>query len=229
MSPDPFYIKQYAKWNPKRFFPTLRARVDNRIAVMRFAAYALPSKTVDPLPQLGYVPEWTNTALGQIDMQYLLYACQLCSQDGIEGACVEVGCFRGVTTRLLATARYPALTVAVDPYFGYGGDARDYELFRLATEGLDNIKHMRMTSGDAFRAWKDGPVAVVFIDAVHNYPNTRFDLEAWGSMLRSGGIIAAHDTDNPAFAGTRRAVYEASRREYDMLAHPPNLTLLRKH
>lgn len=85
-----------------------------------------------------------------------------------------------------------------------------------------------MTSGDAFRAWKYGPVAMVFIDAVHDYPITRFDIEAWGSVLPPRGIIAAHDSDNHGFAGTRREVYEATLHGYEVLAHPSNLTILRK-
>ncbi len=123
----------------------------------------------------------------------------------------------------------PRTVFAVDPFRGYGGDESDFELFCLNTQGLDNVKHLRLSSGDAFRGWQYGPVALVFIDAVHDYPNTRFDLEAWGSLLSPGGIIAAHDTDNPGFAGTRRAVFEATKRGYDILAHPPNLTILFKH
>lgn len=228
MRRDPFYIKRYAKWNPKRLLPTLRGRLENRVSFYRFASYALPLKPVESLPQLDYEPDWANTALQQSDMQYLWWAWQNCESEKIPGACIEVGCFRGVTTRFLAQTINPRPMFAVDPYRGYVGDERNYEFFCRNTQDLENICHLHMTSGDAFRAWRYGPVAMVFIDAVHDYPNTRFDIEAWGSLLSPRGIIAAHDTDNRWFAGTRRAVYEATRHGYDLLAHPSNLTFLRK-
>jgi hypothetical protein len=44
----------------------------------------------------------------------------------------------------------------------------------------------------------------VFINAVHDYVNTSFDIEAWLPKLVPGGILALHDTDQ---------------------AHPPNLAI----
>lgn len=228
MKPDPFYIKRYPKWHPKRLFPTLSGRLDNRIATVRFAQYALPLKIIDSLPPLPYEIDWTNTALQQTDMQYILWAWLQCTLNGIPGACVEVGSFRGVTTRFLAQAIYPRILFAIDPHQGYGGENYDYELFVHNTQDMENVQHLGMTSGDAFRSWKNGPVVFAFIDAVHDFPNTHFDIEAWGSLMSPNGIIAAHDTDNPMFAGTRRAVYEAAQCGYELVAHPSNLTLLRK-
>jgi predicted O-methyltransferase YrrM len=227
MSPDPFYIKRYAKWDPRRLVPTLEGRLENRIALRRFDAYALPLKALEGLPPLPSEPNWENTALQRSDMQYLLLLCQLCEREQISGAVVEVGCFRGETTRVLAQTVHPRRMVAVDPYRGYGGGDIDYAIFCQNTRGLQ-VEHLRLTSGDAFRGWKKDPVALVFIDAVHDYPNTRFDIAAWGGLVAPGGFVAAHDTDNPSFAGTRRAVYEAAQNGYVLFAHPSNLTILRK-
>jgi hypothetical protein len=45
--------------------------------------------------------------------------------------------------------------------------------------------------------------------------------------LVPGGILALHDTDQEGFAGTRRAAFEAhGDGRFELLAHPPNLTLL---
>jgi hypothetical protein len=64
----------------------------------------------------------------------------------------------------------------------------------------------------------------VFINAVHDYVNTSFDIEAWLPKLVPGGILALHDTDQAMFAGTRRAAYEPLNR-LELIAHPPNLAI----
>ena len=115
-----------------------------------------------------------------------------------------------------------------DPYQGYDGEESDYQIFEKNVEAVANVSHLRMTSGEAFRRWDQGPLAFVFIDAVHNYANTSFDIAAWGSLLVRGGFLAAHDTDNPMFAGTRRAVFEVVGATYELFTHPSNLTILRK-
>jgi hypothetical protein len=178
MKPDPFYIKRYSRWNPRRFFPTLLGRLNNRLSSLRFESYALPIKTVDSLPALVEQPEWQNTALRATDLQYLYLLCEICNQESIAGAIVEIGSFRGVTTRFLAQVACPRSVFAVDPYRGYGGVEHDYRHFCRNTRDMANIHHMYMTSGDAYRAWQHGPVAIVFVDAVHDYPNTNFDLLA---------------------------------------------------
>ena len=48
---------------------------------------------------------------------------------------VEVGCFRGETTRCLAGATTRTL-IAVDPFQGYGGAEADFAQFRLKVAGL---------------------------------------------------------------------------------------------
>jgi hypothetical protein len=94
---------------------------------------------------------------------------------------------------------------------------------------LENIIHERRTSGEAARDWTHGPVQFVFIDAVHDYWNTSFDLQVWDRHLEVGGLLAAHDTDNPRFAGTRRAVAEVfDSQAYELHAHVENLAILRK-
>ena len=108
-----------------------------------------------------------------------------------------------------------------------GGVEEDLVLFKKNTASFDNVSLIRKTSGEASRSWKLGPVSFVFIDAVHDYVNTSFDIEAWTSKLVTNGIVAIHDTDDIHFAGTRRAAYEALRRT-DLVAHVDNLVILKK-
>ena len=226
---DPFAIKRFPRWHPKRLFPTLRARLDDRLARWRYPSYALPLKLLDDLPPLPTEPDWNHTALRAPDLKYLLYVSLCCENDMLPGGFVEIGSYRGITTRFLAQVMPSRTVFAVDPFMGYGGDENDYRIFIRNTGDLHNVHHLQMTSGEAFRSWKYGPVALVFIDALHNYANTSFDVAAWGSLLVPGGFLVAHDTDNRGFAGTRRAIFEAATgAQYELFAHPPNLTILRK-
>ena len=94
---------------------------------------------------------------------------------------------------------------------------------------MPNVIHLRRTSGEAARELVNDSVSFVFIDAVHDYVNTRFDAIAWHSLLGPGGLIAFHDTDNLQFAGTRRAVFELMReRSLSLEEHVGNLVILRK-
>src|SRR5262249_31006403 len=135
--------------------------------------------------------------------------------------------FRGETTRCLARATKRTV-VAVDPFRGYGGAEDDFLRFQHRTADLPNLFHEPKTSGEAARNWVHGPASLIFIDAVHDYANTAFDIEVWTPLLTPGGILALHDTDQACFAGTRRAAFEALGR-CELLAHPENLTLLTVH
>jgi hypothetical protein len=66
----------------------------------------------------------------------------------------------------------------------------------------------------------------MFIDAVHDYANTRFDIAAWRPLVVPGGIIALHDVDQPGFAGTRRAAAELLS-ACPLFAHVDNLAAFR--
>ena len=109
---------------------------------------------------------------------------------------------------------------------GYGGAEAEFAHFRARTAGLDNVLLERTTSGAAATHWRHGGARLLFIDAVHDYVNTSFDIATWSPLLVPGGILALHDTDQAIFAGTRRAAFEAHRGDrFELLAHPSNLTL----
>jgi hypothetical protein len=162
-------------------------------------------------------------------MQYLLKAAQVADEELGDGVFVEVGCYRGVTTRCVAESVAPTQFIAVDPFIGWGGAADDYEKFchRIAT--TDNVVHERRTSGEAARNWNHGRVKWIFIDAVHDYWNTNHDLRVWSRKLKPGAFLIAHDTDSRNFAGARRAVYEvAVEPSFEIYAHTDDLVILRK-
>lgn len=189
-----------------------------------YERYLLPPKQVDDLPSLPDT-DFDDTAVTPVQAQHLLAA--LASSEHQRGTCVvEVGCWAGVTTRLLAQSTARSL-YAVDPYLSTGTTSPVLERFRMRTAALRTVTHLRVTSGQAALGWKYEPVSMIFIDAVHDYYNVRFDIEAWDRVLVPGAFLAVHDTDQRCFAGTRRAVFEVAH-YYTLFAHPDNLTILRK-
>lgn len=224
MRTDPFIIKRYSKKHPVRLTFTAKARVIERFARWKYGDYELPEKLISNLHPAP-AADWSNTAVTELQMQHLLYGLSL-TESLPDTVVVEVGSYRGVTTRLLAKATSRKL-IAVDPFIGYGGSEEDYNFFRQNTSDLTNVIHERKCSGEAARQWTHGAIGMVFIDAVHNYVNTAFDIEAWMPLIVKGGVLAMHDTDYPWFAGTRKAAFEASLHA-KLLAHPHNLVVLQK-
>lgn len=225
MKTDPFFIKKYPKWYPQRLLFTLQARLVEKEATFNFERYGLPEKIVTNLPNAPEV-DYQNTAVTPVQMQHLLSAVEATEhlQDTV---IVEVGCFRGITTQALAKATSRKV-IAVDPYIGYGGFEEDYLCFKKNTQALLNVVHDRKSSGEAVKTWQYPKVSLIFIDAVHDYVNTAFDIEAWSSLLVEGGMLACHDTDQKCFAGTRKAVFEASS-QFSLFAHPYNLTIFHQN
>lgn len=222
---DPFSIKEMSKWHPRRLAFTAKARAIDWEAKRNYKKYVLPAKELESLPDFPLDVDWKDTDVTPYQMQHIMHAVNL-TESKHDSVILEVGCYRGVTTSLMArhTSRK---VIAVDPYIGYGGSEEDFSCFKKNTKKLSNVIHERTTSGKAFSHWNYGPISLVFIDAVHDYVNTAFDIEAWSSLLVDDGIIAMHDTDQYRFAGTRKAVFEANRMN-SLFAHPDNLTIFQK-
>jgi hypothetical protein len=225
MITDPFSLKSQSKLSPRRLTFTARARVLDYVSRRGFARYAIPAKILSPLPVLPSDIAWHDTSVTELQMQHLVLALE--DTEALGGCVVEVGSFRGVTTRCLA-ARTSRKVISVDPFIGHGALASDHEIFTRNVAARPSITHVRKTSGEAARTWTHGPASLVFIDAVHDYVNTAFDISVWWPLLVPGGIMAFHDTDDLSFAGTRRAVFELYRRGAELYAHPDDLTMLRK-
>jgi predicted O-methyltransferase YrrM len=221
VSIDPFVVKRYPRWHPSRLAHKSLALAYEWEARRRYDRYALPEIVWEPLPP---VPEadWDATSVTPMQMRHLLRAVAA-TESLADTVIVEVGCFRGVTTRCLARATYRTV-VAVDPFQGYGGAGADRDAFRQRIAGKGNVIHEQKTSGHAARDWAHGPASLIFIDALHDYVNTSFDITVWAPKLVEGGILALHDVDQPAYAGTRRAAFESLRR-FELVAHPDNLAL----
>lgn len=220
---DPFAVKRHPKWHPVRVASVATSRALEVISRALYLRAALPLVTIPDVGQEQDGP-LEDTAVTRRQLAYLRHA--IAAAERTTGTvAVELGAFRGATTRQLASStalRY----VVVDPYVGYGGGEQDLAAFQARMVGLSNVEHLRMTSGSAARSWRHGPIGFLFVDAVHDFVNTSFDLAAWSPLLAPGALVAMHDTDAYAFAGTRVAAWRFARGR-ELVAHIENLVIVR--
>jgi Methyltransferase domain len=160
------------------------------------------------------------------EQRKVLAACVKQTEDLTE-PCVEIGSFRGETTRFLAERTLRRI-IAIDPYFEREGPSVHLQQFQKNTIDFGHVSLIRQTSGAAAPQIKRA--SFTFIDAVHEYAFVRFDIYSYAPKIVPGGILAFHDTDNVRYPGTRRAVWEFlnATTEFNLLYRVENLVALRR-
>jgi predicted O-methyltransferase YrrM len=222
---DPF-CSELPIWHPKRLSMKLYVAWKERLARSCFESTELPLLVLDGVEPISIDEGSGETAVTPLQMAYLLHAVGL-SEGLSESVIVELGAYRGVTTRLLAQATSRKV-IAVDRYLPRWAEAEDaLRAFNVRTQDLPNVSLCQSASGQAASDWSHGSVGMLFVDAQHNYVNTRFDVQVWEPHLLAGAIVALHDVDRVHFAGTRVAAFELQDR-YELVAHVDNLALFRK-
>jgi predicted O-methyltransferase YrrM len=223
---SPSRWRNRSRWNAARFWHwTLRRRLHELAArrtqralapIFSAAGARVAEESGDPLH---------HTAVTKGQLQTLLVAVE--DSELIEGPIIEIGSFRGVTTRALASATKRTV-FAVDPYLGEGGHEKDLALFREHTGGMANVRHVRDVSDAAFASWSGEAVSLVFIDAIHEYLHAWYDFAAWGSLVAPGGFVAFHDVD--AFAGVNRVCQRVLKEcpQWKPWAYAPNIAIFQR-
>jgi len=56
-----------------------------------------------------------------------------------------------------------------------------------------NCEFIRKISQDAVKDFEDESLDFVYIDANHDYENTRNDIREWSKKVKKGGIVSGHD------------------------------------
>jgi predicted O-methyltransferase YrrM len=205
---DPFQLKSLSKAHPRRVLYTAWARSQDWWSRRRYRRYVLP--LLPPVGDAAPAPPVGDTHVTP-DQYRCLWAALRATDQLTYTRIVEIGAYRGLTTAYLARHSERPV-VAVDPYIGYGGGEVDLAIFQANTAGLPQITHVRETSGRGRAAWPHGrSISLLFIDAVNDYANRRFDIAAWRPLVVSGGIIALPDVDQSRCAGLRRAAVELLR------------------
>jgi predicted O-methyltransferase YrrM len=227
---DPFSVKRWSKVHLFRVLYTVLARFIELEARINFDCYGLPT-IAPPANAEGDIPEnpkseLRNTKLTSVQMHMILFhSCRTSAQ--LQGSIVEVGSYRGVTTRALAKSTN-GVVYAIDPFNQYGGNDKDFALFRANTASCKNVVHIKKTSGEAYTEFAPSSVCFVFLDAVPDFVNRRHDIMRWGDRLADGGIIAINGVDQKIFAGSRRAAWELASAGYNLVSHAHDICVFAK-
>jgi len=139
---------------------------------------------------------------------------------------VEVGCFRGKSLACVADLilEKGLSVLAVDPwgrienpkYDEPGVQGKEDWMFEdfgrtMADFGLgEAVTPMVALSEKAAKRVPDRQFDLVFIDGDHSYEAVKDDIEAWGPLVKEGGILSGHDWDEKgeSWPGVHKAVVE---------------------
>lgn len=147
---------------------------------------------------------------------------------------VEIGCFLGCSTVLLAGGRKlkgSGKVFCIDPFDAsgdtfsapiYGGiRASGTESLRkrfeanITSAGLESWVEIVQGRGEELGARWRGPIDLLFLDGDHSYEGVRATYEAWWPFLKIGGVIAVHNSSpgqyHPSHDGSMRLAAEIIR------------------
>lgn len=129
------------------------------------------------------------------------------------GALVEIGSYHGRSTVVLASAardvRPDARVHAIDPHEGIlsgirTGSTWDSFLKNISTTGLsDVVVPIRQSAAEV--DWS-GPIALLFIDGLHEFENVSADYARFSKFVQAGGCVVFHDYSNPDYPAVRSVV-----------------------
>jgi len=159
---------------------------------------------------------------------------------GLTGEAVEIGVRRGHYSQHILK-NWPGHLHLVDPWerqeeMSDGTGTKKYNDISNAPQqehddNLDHVKKMlgglapgrftvhRDYSVEAAKAFKDGQLDFVYVDARHDYEGALEDMVAWWPKLRVGGLIAGHDfipdqiKEKEGDFGVQRAVLEFTKKK----------------
>lgn len=130
---------------------------------------------------------------------------------------VEIGSAHGASSTILAEAakELGGHLICIDsfPEVYYDetkfGDYARQAFKKNMKEYLDTnvAEFWDMTSDQAIEVIQDRPIDLLFIDADHEYPQVKKDIENYLPLVKSGGIVGFHDYYNVKF-GVKTAVDE---------------------
>lgn len=123
---------------------------------------------------------------------------------------VEVGTWKGITTRNIAKHCPDTIIYAVDHFKGSGEHADNREpcyepnlndprwlrsQFDSNVKIYNNVRVIALDSLDAAQslAWKNVKCDIIFLDGSHEYDDVKKDIAAWSPLLSPNGIICGHD------------------------------------
>lgn len=131
----------------------------------------------------------------------VLFGLALSTQAYTKAPCaiVELGTYRGRSGILLAEATKLMPGVSFVTIDNYSKDKAD-EAEARAHMGPRGATVIRGDSAEEGRKWRGPPVALLFIDAGHEYEEVKADADAWLPHVPEGGIVVFHDWTRPGIS-----------------------------
>lgn len=124
---------------------------------------------------------------------------------------IEVGVYRGRTTRLLLDNSMAHIW-CVDSWIVSKKHKQHKRAFmRNIVDDVAKVTVMHMPSIEAAKLLREshGPVFdMVFIDGSHKYAEVKADILEYKKLVRPGGLLSGHDYSPSAWPGVVRAVEE---------------------
>jgi hypothetical protein len=193
---------------PFRTLPTAPAAPSAQPAARPAAAAPKPYLTGSGAGAQGFHPLQAT-----VEQEAVPFIGRLVRASGqYPGPIVEIGTLLGVTTIHMALAKAPhQKIITVDLYcwnpWGFARDVHEAlarEMLRYLVE-TGHVERISMDKNEFYRTYQGPPPALVFLDAWHDYEETKKDLQ-WARAL-GARIVAGHDYCD-AFPGVKRAVDE---------------------
>lgn len=115
---------------------------------------------------------------------------------------VEIGVFEGVNTIIIAAAMHPeGKLIGIDPFFKGGlGICYHEKIARKEIRKAKLKQKITLIPAFSYDAVNEVPenVDFIFIDGDHSYDGFIRDWKDWSVKVKVNGIIALHDTAQPA-------------------------------
>jgi len=88
------------------------------------------------------------------------------------------------------------------------GTLTTLEDFRKSVRRYNNLVWHEETSEAAGERYRGSTFDMVFIDAMHTYPEVKADIERWLPKVRAGGVFVMHDYGHGDFPDVKVAADE---------------------
>lgn len=138
--------------------------------------------------------------------RHLLYT--LARSGPAEGAIVEIGSWKGLSTIYLAAGSKRAgreRVTAIDPFTH---SLTDFHANILRAGVADWVDPVEGESASVARDWDGRPIRLLYIDGDHSYAAVRQDYESWQHRVVPGGVIVFHDVLEPCLPDVSRFLDE---------------------
>lgn len=113
---------------------------------------------------------------------------------------VEIGVDWGYSFYTLARDFPNALVFGIDHFKEMEDGQSAMKHVQEMLPHFKNVKLILAPSQEAYKNWRKPTnfldIDILHIDGDHSEPGVRFDIEAWGTCVRPGGIIMMHDINN---------------------------------